>query len=450
MKYKVGLKEYRALFDQSPVGIFVLNPDGYFILVNRRFCELTGYSNEELLQMHILDTYLESEIDLFSLRLTQLQIKNESIVERSIRRKDKTTFYAQINLLVIDNGWLKGIVHDIPIQKNILTQLEENEEKFQQLTQHIRDVFFLIDLSNGNFLYVSPGYETIWQKSVQEVLSHPTSWMSMIHPKDLSKVQKLYKTMLKTGYYVANYRIVRSDGSIRWIHARSYPVYDKNHKLYRSAGVVEDVTENMNIAQERLDYAENIRRGFHETIIAISTAMEQRDAYTSGHQSTVAYLSVEIAKKLKLPEEQLECLEIAAQVHDIGKIGIPIEILTKPSKLTDLEFELIKTHVQAGYDILKGIHFPWPVADIVLEHHERLNGSGYPRGLKGDQIRLETKILAVADTVDAMASYRPYRPALGIKKALAEIHKLQGILFDPDVVAACEKLFHEKQMNLYS
>lgn len=146
---------------------------------------------------------------------------------------------------------------------------------------------------------------------------------------------------------------------------------------------------------------------------------------------------------------QVRWIELAAQVHDIGKIGIPIEILTKPTKLTRLEFELIKTHAEAGYDILKGIHFPWPIAEIVWQHHERLNGSGYPRGLKGDQITMEARIIAIADTVDAMSSHRPYRPALGVKAALDEISKFSGVLFDSEVVNACQKLFLAKKIDLY-
>ncbi|MBI2786297.1 MAG: PAS domain S-box protein [Legionella longbeachae] len=449
MKYKVGLKEYRDLFEQAPIALYVIDPDGYFILANRRFCESTGYSSNELLQMHILDTYLESEIDLFSTYLEHSKIKKEMLMERSIVRKNRTTFYAQINIRVLDNGWLKGIVHEVPVQKDITMKLAENEEKFRQITEHIRDVFFLVDLNTGKFLYVSSGYETIWGKSIRSLLIEPTSWMEMIHPEDKETVLRLYHQQQKTGFLEANYRIIRPDKTIRWVHARTFPVYNNKQQLYRSAGVAEDITEHMLIKQELLEYSKNLQRNFHEIIIAMSTAMEHRDAYTAGHQSKVAYLSIEIAKELKLSKSQLECIEIAAQIHDIGKIGIPIEILTKPNKLSNLEYELVKTHAQAGYDILKGIHFPWPIAEIVLEHHERLNGSGYPKGLKGNEIRLETKILAVADTIDAMASFRPYRAALGLTSAIAEIHKSRGILFDPNVVDACEKIFREKKINLY-
>jgi PAS domain S-box-containing protein len=325
----------------------------------------------------------------------------------------------------------------------------QNEERFRQITEHIRDVFFLIDLNTANFLYISPAYETIWEQPIDSLLVDPASWTRFIHPEDRERIMPLYQQQLKTGVIDTRYRILLIDSSVRWIHARAFPIYNKQNQLYRSAGVAEDVTEHMHITQERSDYASNIQRGFNELVVAISTALEHRDAYTAGHQNKVSYLAKAIAQELNLSPNQVQWVELAAQVHDIGKIGIPIEILTKPTKLSELEYELMKTHAEAGYDILKGIHFPCPIAEIVWQHHERLDGSGYPRGLKGDKITLEAKIIAVADTVDAMSSHRPYRPALGINAALDEIHKFSGVLFDTDVVNACQKLFLEKKIDLY-
>jgi len=184
------------------------------------------------------------------------------------------------------------------------------------------------------------------------------------------------------------------------------------------------------------------------SINAMSKIVEMRDPYTSGHQTRVADLSAAIARELKLPEDHIMYLYIAALIHDIGKIYIPSDILSKPGKLRDIEWELVKIHAQGSYDILKNIEFPWPVDRIAWQHHERLDGSGYPQGLKGDQILLEAKILAVADVVEAMSSHRPYRAALGIDQALDEITKNKGILYDPDVVDACLRLFKEKRYKL--
>lgn len=180
-----------------------------------------------------------------------------------------------------------------------------------------------------------------------------------------------------------------------------------------------------------------------QTINAIALALEKRDPYTSGHMTRVAQLSVAIAKKMELDPVKIEGVRLSATIHDLGKIYAPAEILNRPGKLSDPEFEIIKSHSQVGYDIIKGINFPWPIAQIVLQHHERLDGSGYPSGLKGDDILLEAQILAVADTVEAMSSHRPYRPALSIKSALDTIMEGKGHHYNPEIVDLCVHLFEE-------
>ncbi len=187
-----------------------------------------------------------------------------------------------------------------------------------------------------------------------------------------------------------------------------------------------------------------LRRAMGGIIQAMALTLERRDPYTAGHQRRVAKLARAIADEMHLPGEQLDGIRMAATIHDLGKISVPAEILTKPSRLSKIEFNLIKTHSQVGYDILKTIEFPWPLAQIVVQHHERMDGSGYPSSLAGEDILQEARVLAVADVVEAMASRRPYRPALGIDKALEEISQNKGILYDPKVADACLKLFKEK------
>lgn len=187
-----------------------------------------------------------------------------------------------------------------------------------------------------------------------------------------------------------------------------------------------------------------LRTSLIDSITALAATVEMRDPYTAGHQRRVAQLAIAIAKELHLTEEQIEGIQLAGVVHDVGKIQIPAEILSKPGRLTPLEFELIKQHAQSGYEILKSIDFPWPIARIVLQHHERLNGSGYPQALKGDEILLEAKIIAVADVVESMTSHRPYRPGLGIDAALQEIALNKGKLYEPAAVDACIRLFRER------
>lgn len=200
-----------------------------------------------------------------------------------------------------------------------------------------------------------------------------------------------------------------------------------------------------NKAEEDLrDSFKKLRMAMESIVEALVLAIEKKDPYTSGHQQRVATLANAIAKEMGLPQDQIDGVRMAAMIHDIGKNAIPGQILSKPSKLTKLEMEMIKEHSQMGYDILKGIEFPWPVAQMVLQHHERIDGSGYPQGLLGDGIFLGAKILGVADVVEAMASHRPYRASLGLDKAMEEISKNRGILYEPDVVDAGLRLLREK------
>jgi putative two-component system response regulator len=189
---------------------------------------------------------------------------------------------------------------------------------------------------------------------------------------------------------------------------------------------------------------EKLLKNLFDSVSALASIVEMRDPYTAGHQRRVAHLAVAIAKEMQLPERQIEGIRLAGVVHDVGKIQVPAEILSKPGKLNALEFGLIKDHSLSGYEILKNIDFPWPIAQIVLQHHERLDGSGYPRGLKGDEILIEAKIMAVADVVESMMSHRPYRPSLGIDAALEEVVRNKGRQFDPVIAEVCIKLFREK------
>lgn len=192
---------------------------------------------------------------------------------------------------------------------------------------------------------------------------------------------------------------------------------------------------------------EKLAKALEGTIDAMSLTIEMRDLYTAGHQRRVASLAVAIAEEMRLPSDKVEGLRMAGIIHDIGKIAMPAEILTKPARLTKTEFQLIKEHPHVGFDILKKIEFPWPVAQIILQHHERLDGTGYPDGLNGDAILVEARILAVADVVEALSSHRPYRPGLGMEKALEEIRRGRGIRYDLEVVDACLRLFKERRFS---
>ncbi|HNV46201.1 MAG TPA: HD domain-containing phosphohydrolase [Spirochaetota bacterium] len=209
-----------------------------------------------------------------------------------------------------------------------------------------------------------------------------------------------------------------------------------------------DISQRLKSAADLASSFERMRKIMFESIHAMATALEYRDPYTAGHQKRVADLSKEIGSVMGLDDETIEGLYLAGVVHDIGKIYVPAEILTRPSKLSPVEFSMIKEHSEAGYQILKNIEFPWPIAEAVYRHHERLDGSGYPGNLTGKDIILEARILAVADVVEAMASHRPYRPSLGLEPALDEIAKNRGRLYDPAVVDACSHLFRNRGYRL--
>ncbi len=198
----------------------------------------------------------------------------------------------------------------------------------------------------------------------------------------------------------------------------------------------------------KTQYQLSLRESLEQTIQVIAATVEERDSYTAGHQRRVADLCSAISSELGLSEDRRHGLHLAASIHDLGKISIPVELLTKPRRLTAMEFAMVKEHPTIGFNIIKNVNFPWPIAKIIQQHHEKIDGSGYPNGLKGNEILLESKILAVADVVEAMASHRPYRAALGIEAALTEITAQRGIKLDAEVVDACLRLFHEKEYKL--
>ena len=237
---------------------------------------------------------------------------------------------------------------------------------------------------------------------------------------------------------------IHSDSSKTICIVTANPFFGPDGELI---GIVEDLKDISNLKEAEAKLQQSFkkqRKALEGTIHAMSLAIEMRDPYTAGHQKRVTDLAVAIAKELELSVDKIDGIRMAGLIHDIGKISVPAEILAKPGPISEKEFALIRDHPQVGYDILKKIEFPWPVAKIVMQHHERMNGSGYPQGLQGKYILLEARILAVADVVESIASFRPYRQALGIQAALKEITEEKETLYDAQVVDACLKLFTEK------
>ena len=248
--------------------------------------------------------------------------------------------------------------------------------------------------------------------------------------------------------YGMRHAITSSEDRRVYLSVNGAPIHDKKGNISEVVFTIDDVTEQR-LAEEKIgETIGKLKRGIDDTIRAMAMIVEERDPYTAGHQERVANLSVAIAQDLNLSEEQISGIRMAGMIHDIGKMKVPAEILSKPTQLSHLELELIKTHAEVGYRILEPIAFPYPVAKIAHQHHERINGSGYPQGLKGDEILIEARILAVADVVEAMASHRPYRPALGIDAALEEIEKNRGVFYENAITDACLRLFREKGFQL--
>jgi PAS domain S-box-containing protein/putative nucleotidyltransferase with HDIG domain len=221
---------------------------------------------------------------------------------------------------------------------------------------------------------------------------------------------------------------------------------DKQGEKY-IVGIIQDITQQKVTEESLLESYRKLQHTLEGTANALATALEKRDPYTAGHEKRVAKLACAIAEEMGLSKDTVAGIRVTAFLHDIGKIVVPAEILSKPSRLNEFEYSIIKTHPEVGYEILKELEFPWPVAQVILQHHERLNGTGYPKGLNGESIIQEARIMAVADVTEAMCSHRPYRPALGIQKALDELKQHSGTLYDPAVVNACIAVFTKENFK---
>jgi len=267
-----------------------------------------------------------------------------------------------------------------------------------------------------------------------------------IHPEDHKKFLEIMVARgIVEGFEVDFFK---KNGSTFWVLVNSRAVKDDQGEILYFEGIIEDITLRKQAEKKLQQTLENLRKAFSATVQVLVSAVESRDPYTSGHQLRSADLAQAMATEMGLPQDRIDGTRMAGSIHDIGKMSVPSEILSKPIKLTEIEFSLIKEHARTGYEMLKDVESPWPLAEIVYQHHERMDGSGYPMHLKGEEIIMEARILAVADVVEAMASYRPYRPALGLNAALAEIENHKGTLYDADAVDACLRLFREKGFQL--
>jgi len=270
----------------------------------------------------------------------------------------------------------------------------------------------------------------------------------LFHPEDKEFVLIALDNAIRNKTFLdIEHEALLKDKTEIFIGVKAKPFYDKFNKPQKLIGTMMDITGRKKAEIKLLKSEETLKKTLNGAINTLAAIVETKDPYTYGHQQRVCKLATIIAEDLGLDENKVEAIRIASLIHDIGKVNIPASILSKPGKLTDIEFEMIKTHPQLSYNMLKRIEFPLPIVDIILQHHEKIDGSGYPRGLKGKDIMFEAKILTVADVVEAMSSHRPYRPALGLDAAIDEIRKNKGKLYDPDVADSCIKVFAKKKFK---
>lgn len=363
----------------------------------------------------------------------------------SFYQDQRITGWRENHIYKLPSGEIVAVYDDITERKQAEENIKNAKDELQIIMDSVSAIIFYKD-TEGKIIRTNKTNADIFGIPVKDMIGKTTE---ELFPKEQAKkMRKDDQEVIISGKAKKN--IIESfstpDG-IRWQTIDKIPHKDKEGKVTGVIGLAKDITVQRKAEQKLKTTYQRLKKTMDATIDTMSKIIEAKDPYTSGHQHRVCQLAVPLARELGLSEGKVEGIRIASLIHDIGKIGLPTEILSKPTTLADIEFNLIKGHSQIGYDILKSIDFAYPIAQIVLQHHERLNGSGYPSKLKGDKILLEAKIIGIADVVEAMSSFRPYRPALGVDAALEEIIQNRGTLYDIKVVDACLKLFKEKEFK---
>jgi PAS domain S-box-containing protein/putative nucleotidyltransferase with HDIG domain len=328
--------------------------------------------------------------------------------------------------------------------------LKERERWLSTILKSIGDGVIATN-KMGAITFMNPLAENLTGWKLNKALDKTLSDVFMVMNQKPGKMHRIsVKKILKgEGFALSDEAVlVSKKGGKTPIDPRLEPIKDENGNITGVVLAFTDVTARKMAEEELKRSFERQKIAMEGTVRAIAYTVEIRDPYTAGHQRRVTKLACAIGEEMKLTKDRIEGLRMSGELHDIGKIHVPAEILSKPGPISEAEYNIIKTHSQVGHDILKTIEFPWPVAKIVLQHHERMDGSGYPQGLKDKDILQEAKILAVADVIEAMATHRPYRPALSIEEALGEISKNKGRLFDPKVADCCLKVFEDKKFKL--
>lgn len=442
-------EKYRAILENIEEGYYEVDLAGNFTFFNDSVCRILGYSREELIGMNNRQyTDKEHSEKLFKAFNKVFSTGGSSKgFDWQIIRKDGARRYIEASVSLKKDSsnkpmGFRGIIHDITERKQIEGKLRDEEQRFRAFAEQSSDIILLVD-KKGTVTYVNPAVHVLGISAEERIGS---DIFERVHPDDIKLVTDSFNELFGNAnapIKKAEVRIRHSNGD--WF---TFEVIGSNlvsNNVVEAAIVnLRDITERK-MAEDKLQKTlENLRKSYGITIKVLIAAVEMRDPYTAGHQSRSADIARVIAREMGLSGDIIDGIRMAGSIHDIGKLSVPSEILSRPTKLTNIEFSMIKEHAQSGYEMLKNVESPWPLAEIIYQHHERMDGSGYPRNLKGDEIILEARIMAVSDVVEAMSSHRPYRASLGIEAALEEIENNKGILYDQDVVDACLRLFREK------
>ena len=441
---KSSEENYRLLFESAGQGILIAK-DQTIQFANVALADILGYS-KEVIAGRPFTSFIHPEDRSIVLHRHLMRMKGETPEnDYSFRiiTSEGTVKWLQVNSRIISwNGGPASLsfITDITERKRAEDALRRSEEKYRTIIEEMVDGYFEVDLA-GNYTFVNEAESKSIGYSRDELIGMNNRRYQ--DEKNAKKSYEAFRRIYKTGEPVKSLEveIIRKDGTIGLNEISVSLKKDHEGKPIGFQGFTRDITDRKNSMDQ-------LRKALGGTVLAIASVVETKDPYTAGHQRRVADLARTIAREMGLSQDQIEGVRMAGIIHDIGKVSVPAEILSTPRRLTAIEFSLIQTHAQSGHDILKEIEFPWPIARMVLEHHERMNGSGYPKGLRGDDILPESRILAVADVVEAMATHRPYRAALGLNSALEEIAQNKGVLYDPEAVDACLSLFRKKDYEI--
>ncbi|HOG12738.1 MAG TPA: PAS domain S-box protein [Smithellaceae bacterium] len=445
-------KRYRELYDFLPIPVYEMDFQSTITSVNHAIYETFGGTEEDFKRGFKAWQLLTPEAVEQSVENIQRLLNGEPLggTEYRLKRLDGTEFPAIVfSRLIFEQGkpvGLRGAVVNITDRKRTEEVIRESEANFRR-SMDDSPLGIRVVTADGETLYANRAILDMYgYASIEEFQGVPLKqrYTPESYAAYLARRAKRDRGERDQTEYTID--IVTQNGDIRNVRAfRKQIVWNgQPHDQI----IYQDITRQIQAEEALRESVGNLRKALGGTIRAIASVVETKDPYTAGHQRRVADIARAIAQEMKLPRERIDGLRMAGIIHDIGKVSVPSEILSSPRKLSSLEFSLIKTHAQSGHDIVREIEFPWPIARIIIEHHERMDGSGYPNALTGDQILPESRILAVADVVEAMATHRPYRPSLGLEAALDEITQNRGRLYDPEVVDACLRLFREKDYTI--